>query len=137
MGTDFSLDINHCYPIVQHSPYWSICIGFVTSTIIQLMTYISGHGMLSWVTSCIRCRCFRNKVYDLSKTNKWDAFPEIIQITSINPFKSNEKASGIYGSYSLHFDDNNEPYYKSRTPTSENQKFYELRYINKDLYKGW
>eukprot|EP01084_Bolivina_argentea_P263442 445904_1 len=139
MGSDFSLDIDRCYPIVQHSPYWTICIGFITSTIIQLMTYLSGHGILSWLKSCIKCKCCRNKVYDLSKTNNWQSFPEIIQITSVNPFKSNNEASGIYGTHLLHYDDENKPYYKSRTPTSENQKFYQLKYIKHEQlkYTGW
>eukprot|EP01084_Bolivina_argentea_P075241 136405_1 len=104
---------------------------------IQLLTFTTGDGLISWIKAVLKCKCCRKQIYDLSEENKWKEFPNIVQIKNVNPFKFHPHGKYIYGQYHLNFDSDGLPYYKSRFKTSPNHKHYELRCIQNDKYNGW
>ena len=76
----------------------------------------------------------------MSATHEWSDFPKIISLKRVSPLKHvavSKQISSVYGQYKLKYDENNNPYYKSRTKTSEQGRYYYLKYVSEPDYKGW
>eukprot|EP01084_Bolivina_argentea_P056123 102751_1 len=128
-----------CYPLAIYAPYWTIFVGFITSTIIQLYTFISGHSIIGFFRSWLCCKCCRNIKYDMTERDEWTEFPNVINIAPENPFsyktQLQQQISVYLGDYKIEHDHTSNVFYKSNFLSVPNEKHYVLKYMN--IYKCW
>ena len=145
-GPDFRV----CYPPITYSPYWLVILGFISSTVITIWTFFSGHSISSSISIVIKSKicCCIKYLQDDKKKNNFSAFPNEINIINAEPFNSSKEASFIYGKYIKQKKSGNYgvPWYQSANKfanphhhdkSSRQPRYHFIRYVHERPYKGW